>query len=75
MYLIMNLMHLVTQIGKSWHANGLLLNIDDSYTGCKYMLDDMVLIRSKLRKVGLDIDLKIAFSMVFHTVKHMLSWI
>ena len=57
----MNLMHLVTQISKSWHANGLLLDIDDSYTSCKYMLDDMVLIRSKLRKVGHDLDLKIAF--------------
>ena len=61
MYIIMNLMHLVTQISKSWNANGLLLDIDDSYTGCKYILDDMVLIRSKLRKVGDDFDLKIAF--------------
>ena len=44
MYIIMNLMHLVTQISKSWSANGLLLDIDDSYTGCKYILDGMVLL-------------------------------
>ena len=51
----------------------LLLDIDYSYTSYKYILDDMVLIRSKLRKVDHDLDLKIAFQMVFHTVKCMLS--
>ena len=54
----MNLMHLASQISRSWHANGLLLDIDYSYTSCKYILDDMVLIRSKLRKVGHDLDFK-----------------
>ena len=38
--------------------NGLLLDIDYSYTSCKYTLDDMTSIRSKLRKVGHDLDLK-----------------
>ena len=38
-----------------------LLDIDYSHTSCKDILDDMVLIRSKLRKVGHDLDLKIAF--------------
>ena len=57
----MNLMHLGSQISRSWHTNGLLLDIDYSYASCKYILDDMVLIRSKLRKVGHDLDLKIAF--------------
>ena len=32
-----------------------------THTSCKYILDDMVLIRSKLRKVDHDLDLKIAF--------------
>ena len=58
---IMNLMHLASEISRSCHANGLLIDIDDSYTSCKYILDDMVLIRSKPRKVDHDLDLKIAF--------------
>ena len=57
----MNLMHLACQISRSWHTNGLLLDTDYSHTSCKYILDDMVLIRSKLRKVGHDPDLKIVF--------------
>ena len=57
----MNLMHLASQISRSCDTNGLLLDIDYSYTSCKYILDDMVLIRSKLRKVDHDLDLKIAF--------------
>ena len=69
----MNLMHLVSQISRSWHTNGLILDIDFSYTSCKYILDDMMSIRSQRRKVGHDLDLKIAFLMVFHTVKCMLS--
>ena len=56
----MNLMHLASQISRSLHTNGLLLDIDYSYTSCKYILD-MVLIRSKLRKGDHDLDLKIAF--------------
>ena len=56
----MNFMHLVSQISRSGHANGLLLDIDDSYTSCKYILDDVVLIRSYLRK-GHDLDLKLTF--------------
>ena len=40
------------------HTNGLLLDIVYSYTSCKYVLDYMVSIRSKLRKVGHDLDLE-----------------
>ena len=57
----MNLMHLASQISRSLHLNDLLLDIDYSYISCKCILDDMVLIRSKLRKVGHDLDLKIVF--------------
>ena len=56
----MNLMHLVSEISKSLYLNDLLLDIDYSYTSCKYILDDMVLSRSKPRKVGHDLDLKIS---------------
>ena len=31
-----------------------------SYTSCKYILDDMMSIRSKPRKAGHDLDLKIS---------------
>ena len=34
------------QISGSWHPNDLLLDIDYSYTSFKYILDDMMLIRS-----------------------------
>ena len=34
------------------------LTLTTHNTSCKYLLDDMVLIRSKLRKVGHDLDLK-----------------
>ena len=54
----MNFMHLVSQISRSRHANGLLLDIDYSYTSCKYILDDMMSIRSQPSKVGHDLDLK-----------------
>ena len=60
MYVIMNLMHLVSQISRSLHLNDLLLDIDYSYTSCKCILDDMTSIRSKPRKVGHDLDLKIS---------------
>ena len=33
------------------------------------MLDDMMSMRSYPRKVGHDLDLKISFAMVFHSVK------
>ena len=56
----MNLMHLASQISRSLHLNDLLLDIDYSYTSFKCTLDDMVSIRSKLRKVGHDLDLKIS---------------
>ena len=42
-YVIINLMHLVSQISRS---NGLLLDFDYSYTSCKYILDNMMSIRS-----------------------------
>ena len=42
----MNLMHFVSQINRSLHPNGLLLGIDYSYTSFKYILGDMMLIRS-----------------------------
>ena len=69
----MNLMHLVSQISRSWHTNGLLLDIDYSYTSCKYILDDMMSIMSYPRKVGHDLDLETSLEVVFHTVKSMLS--
>ena len=53
-------MHLVSQISRSLHLNDLLLDIDYSYTSCKCILDDMMSIRSKPRKVGHDLDLKIS---------------
>ena len=56
----MNLMHLVSEISKSLYLNDLLLDIDYSYTSCKCILDDMMSIRSKPRKVGHDLDLKIS---------------
>ena len=59
MYVMMNLMHLASQISRSLHLNDLLLNIDYSFTSCKCILDDMMSIRSKPRKVGQDLDLKI----------------
>ena len=55
----MNLMHLVSQISRPWHTNGLILDIDYSFTSCKYILDDMS-IRSLPGKVGHDLDLKIS---------------
>ena len=70
-----NLMHLASQISRLWHANDLLLDIDYSYTSCKYIWDDMMSIRSKPEKIGHDLDLKISLQVVFHTVKCMLSWI
>ena len=60
MYVIINLMHLVSQISGSQHSNGLLLDFDYSYTSCMSTLDDMMSIRSYLRKVGHDLDLKIS---------------
>ena len=69
----MNLIHLASQISRSLHLNGLLLDIDYSYTSCKCILDDMMSIRSKPRKVGHDLDLKIPLELVFHTIKCMLS--
>ena len=57
----------------SGHAHGLLLGIDYSYTIFKYILHDMMLIRSETRKVGHDLDLKRLFLVIFHTVKCMLS--
>ena len=36
-------------------------SIDYSYTDFKYILDDMILIRSLSWKVGHDLDLKISF--------------
>ena len=53
-------MHLVSQISGSQHSNGLLLDFDYSYTSCMSTLDDMMSIRSYLRKVGHDLDLKIS---------------
>ena len=46
MYVIINLMHLVSQMSGSEHSNGLLLDFDYSYTSCKYILGDMMSIRS-----------------------------
>ena len=34
------------QISGSWHLNSLLLDTDYSYTGFRYILNDMMLIRS-----------------------------
>ena len=56
----MDLMHLASQISKSLYLNDLLLDTDYSYTSCKCILDDMRSIRSKPRKVGHDLDLKIS---------------
>ena len=69
----MNLMHLGSQISRSQHENGLLCDIDYSYTSFKSILDDVMLIRSLPRKVGHDLDLKISFQVIFHNVKCMLS--
>ena len=49
-----------------------LLNIDYSYTSSKYIWYDMMSIRSYLRKVGHDLDMKISLEVVFHIVKCML---
>ena len=46
MYVVMNLMHLASQISRSWQTNGLLFDIDYSNTSFKSILDDMVLISS-----------------------------
>ena len=40
----MNLMHLGSQTSRSQHENGLLCNIDYSYTSFKSILDDVMLI-------------------------------
>ena len=56
----MNLMHLASQISRSLHLDDLLLDIDYSYTSCKCILDDIMSIKSKLRKLGHDLDLKIS---------------
>ena len=56
----MNLMHLASQISRLLHLNDLLLAIDYSYTSCKCILDGIMSIRSKPRKVGHDLDLKIS---------------
>ena len=56
----MNLMHLASQISMSLNLSDLLLDIDYSYTSCKCILGDMMSIRSKPRKVGHDLDLKIS---------------
>ena len=45
---------------RSWDPNGLLLDIDYSYTSFNYILDDMMLIRSWTTKVVHDLDLKIS---------------
>ena len=42
----MNLVHLGSQTSMSQHENGLLYDIDYSYTSFKSILDDMMLIRS-----------------------------
>ena len=42
-------------------CDGLLLDIDYSYTSCKSIHDDMMSIGSKPRKVGHDLNLKISF--------------
>ena len=44
---------------RSWDPNGLLLDIDYSYTSFNYILD-MMLIRSWTTNVGHDLDLKIS---------------
>ena len=54
----MNLVHLLSQISRSWHENGLLCDIDYSF---KSMLDDVMLSRSWPWKVGHDLDLKFSF--------------
>ena len=46
MYVIINLMHLVSQISGSQHSSCLLLDFDYSYTSCKYILDNMMSVRS-----------------------------
>ena len=69
MHVIMNLMLSGSQISRPLHANGLLLEINYSYTSFKYILHDMMLIRSKPRKAGHNLDLKISFKVIFHTVK------
>ena len=61
MYVIMNLLLHGSQIIRSWHANGLWLSIDYLYSDFKYILDDMMLIRSLPWNVGHDLDLKISF--------------
>ena len=72
MYVIINLMHLVSQISGSQHSNGLLLDFDYSYTNCKYILN-MISIRSYPRNVGHDLDIKnyskwyiILYNVCFH---------
>ena len=45
MYVIMNLMHLGSQIRRSLHENS-LCDIDYSYTSLKSILDDVMLIQS-----------------------------
>ena len=42
----MNLMHFASQISTSLYANGLLFDIDYSYTSCKSIWNDMMSIRS-----------------------------
>ena len=65
MHVTMDLMHLVSQISMQM-AYYLPL------TGSKYIWYDMMSIRSQLRKVGHDLDLKISLGVVFHTEKCML---
>ena len=65
MHVTMDLMHLVSQISIQM-AYYLTL------TSSKYIWYDMMSIRSQLRKVGHDLDLKISLEVVFHTEKCML---
>ena len=55
-------MHLVSQMSGSQHSNGLLLDFNYSHTSCKYILDNMMSIRSYPRNVGHDLDLKQSLS-------------
>ena len=66
-------MHLASQISGSQHSNDLLLDFDYSYTSCKYILDNMMSIRSLPRNVGHDLDKKNSLKVIYHTVKCMLS--
>ena len=61
----MDLMHLVSQISIQMAYYLTLIS-------SKYIWYDMMPIRSQLRKVGHDLDLKISLEVVFYTEKCML---